>query len=118
MRCIVCLKKKKNLNFTCHNLPICSDKCRIFFEIHGLERFIRYQESSLDWYDNEIGLLYTELDLGYTPGDEEDFAYEQREDEEIIKDIDDLKEELSLLIEQIEEFKKHPDVRLIFLFDK
>lgn len=115
MRCIVCLEKKRKeaLDFTHHNLPICSDKCCVFFEMHGLERFIRYQEGSFDWYANEIGLLYDELGIGVV-----DDEFEPREDEEIIKDIDNLEEERSILKKQIEELKKHPDVRLAFLFDK
>ncbi|MBF8118139.1 hypothetical protein [Bacillus cereus] len=115
----MCLEKKRKekLDFTHHNLPICSGKCCIFFEMHGLERFIRYQESSFDWYDNEIGLLYDELGVGITYS-ETDNEFEPREDEEIMKDIDNLKEELSILKKQIKELKKHPDVRLAFLFDK
>jgi hypothetical protein len=63
-----------------------------FFEMHGLERFIRYQEGSFDWYANEIGLLYDELGIGVV-----DDEFEPREDEEIIKDIDNLEEERSIL---------------------
>ncbi|MDA1569396.1 hypothetical protein PDK93_25440 [Bacillus cereus] len=119
MRCIVCLdqKKKEELNFTYKNIPICSVECQEYLRSYGMDGFIKHQENDLEWEEECIIALYTEMETGIVLGMEEDgYGYESRTDEEIEKDIELRMKKRKLLEEQIKTLKKHPDVRLKHLF--
>lgn len=117
MRCISCLKEKRKeeLDFTYKNVPFCSDGCMDFVKTLGIDGFIRYQMQHLEWIIRRISDFYKELEIsGYYHVDED--VCEERKSEEIYEDIEHARQKMYLLEEQIEELKKHPEVRLKYLF--
>lgn len=108
MKCMVCFQKEKEFEYVYKGVSVCSKGCYVHLEEIGISNLLIGKEDHLKRYSVYVKSLKIEI--------EGDGTYFGRTKKEINRTIREACKDISVIKEQIDLLKKHPDVRLQYLF--